>query len=78
MKKLDSIQVLRAVAALLVVFCHGAAEVGGHGAAAEQLWPLVNTKGLFGVDIFFVVSGFVMMYIVSGQRSGSASAGWFI
>ena len=78
MKKLDSIQVLRAVAALLVVFCHGAAEVGRHGAAAEQLWPLVNTKGLFGVDIFFVVSGFVMMYIVSGQRSGSASAGWFI
>ncbi|ACC70858.1 acyltransferase [Paraburkholderia phymatum] len=78
MKKLDSIQVLRAVAALLVVFCHAAGEVGGHGASASQLWRLVNEKGLFGVDIFFVVSGFVMMYIVSGQRPGSSTAGWFL
>jgi exopolysaccharide production protein ExoZ len=78
MKKLDSIQVLRAVAALLVVFCHAASEVGGHGAPASQLWPLLNTKGLFGVDIFFVVSGFVMMYIISGQRPGGAAASWFI
>lgn len=78
MKKLDSIQVLRAVAALLVVFCHAANEVGGHGASTSHLWRLVNTKGLFGVDIFFVVSGFVMMYIISGQRSGRASATWFI
>ncbi|BEU21798.1 acyltransferase [Paraburkholderia sp. 22B1P] len=78
MKKLDSIQVLRAVAALLVVFCHGAGEVSGHGASASQLWPLVNAKGLFGVDIFFVVSGFVMMYIISGQRPGSKTAAWFI
>ncbi|WP_109478405.1 acyltransferase [Paraburkholderia sp. C35] len=78
MKKLDSIQVLRAVAALLVVFCHAAGEVGGHGVSASQTWHLVNEKGLFGVDIFFVVSGFVMMYIVSGQRPGSNAAAWFI
>ncbi|AXE98713.1 acyltransferase family protein [Paraburkholderia hospita] len=78
MKRLDSVQVLRAVAALLVVFCHAAAEVGHHSPPASQLWPLINTKGLFGVDIFFVVSGFVMMYIISGQRSGSTTARWFI
>jgi exopolysaccharide production protein ExoZ len=79
MKKLDSVQVLRAVAALLVVFCHAATEVGGgHAALASQLWPFVNAKGQFGVDIFFVVSGFVMMYIISGQRPGGAGATWFI
>lgn len=79
MKRLDSIQVLRAIAALLVVFCHAATEVGGgHAALAPQLWPLVNAKGQFGVDIFFVVSGFVMMYIVSGRRLGRETATWFI
>ncbi|CAD6562327.1 acyltransferase family protein [Paraburkholderia sabiae] len=74
MKKLESVQVLRAVAAMLVVFCHAAGQVGGHGAHASQIWTLVNIKGLFGVDIFFVVSGFVMMYIISGQRSGGTTA----
>jgi len=79
MKRLDSIQVLRAIAALLVVFCHAATEVGGgHAALGSQIWPFVNAKGQFGVDIFFVVSGFVMMYIVSGQRPGRATAVWFI
>ncbi|WP_322103410.1 acyltransferase [Paraburkholderia sp. J41] len=83
MKRLDSIQALRAVAALLVMICHAATEVdAGASASASNLWLLVNAKGQFGVDIFFVVSGFVMMYIISGQRAGGAgattSATWFI
>jgi exopolysaccharide production protein ExoZ len=78
MKKLDSIQVLRAVAALLVVFCHAASEVAGHGASASQLWSFINAQGQFGVDIFFIVSGFVMMYIISGQRPGGSTAACFI
>ncbi|QGZ60768.1 acyltransferase family protein [Paraburkholderia acidisoli] len=79
MKRLDSIQALRAVAALLVMVCHAATEVDvGTSASASHWWLLVNAKGQFGVDIFFVVSGFVMMYIISGQRSGGTSATWFI
>ncbi|WP_322050899.1 acyltransferase family protein [Paraburkholderia bannensis] len=79
MKKLGSIQVLRAIAAVLVIFCHGAGEAGGsHAALAPDFWPLVSAKGLFGVDIFFVVSGFVMMYIISGQRSGGVTAARFL
>ncbi|MCG5075724.1 acyltransferase family protein [Paraburkholderia tagetis] len=79
MKKLGSIQVLRAIAAVLVIFCHGATEVGGsHAALAPGLWPLVNAKGLFGVDLFFVVSGFVMMYIISGKRSSGVTAARFL
>jgi len=48
---LQSIQVLRALAALLVVFAH-----------FEYIKPAV---GGFGVDIFFIISGFIMAYIVN-------------
>lgn len=47
---LRSIQILRAIAALLVVFAH-----------FELTTPAI---GGFGVDIFFVISGFIMAYIV--------------
>lgn len=47
---LQSIQILRALAALLVVFAH-----------FEYIKPVV---GGFGVDIFFIISGFIMSYIV--------------
>ncbi|WP_394174847.1 acyltransferase family protein [Thalassotalea litorea] len=45
--KLDSLQVLRALAAFAVVFSH---------------IPMIN-RGEFGVDIFFVVSGFIICFI---------------
>ncbi|MCE7063541.1 acyltransferase [Dyadobacter sp. CY343] len=48
---LNSIQILRAIAALLVVFAH-----------FEFIHPAV---GGFGVDIFFIISGFIMAYIVN-------------
>lgn len=48
---LQGIQILRALAALLVVFAH-----------FEYIKPAV---GGFGVDIFFVISGFIMAYIVN-------------
>lgn len=48
---LQGIQILRALAALLVVFAH-----------FEYIKPAV---GGFGVDLFFVISGFIMAYIVN-------------
>jgi exopolysaccharide production protein ExoZ len=48
---LQGIQILRALAALLVVFAH-----------FEYIEPVI---GGFGVDIFFVISGFIMAYIVN-------------
>lgn len=47
---LNSIQILRALAALFVVFAH-----------FEYINPAV---GAFGVDLFFIISGFIMSYIV--------------
>ena len=64
-EKLASIQYLRAVAALLVVFHH-----------ARNVHPwLYNPLAGFGlaqcgVDIFFVISGFVMYSAARGERTG--------
>ena len=49
-----NVHLLRVVAALAVVYCHIASEAGLN---------LPLTFGPFGVDIFFVVSGFIIAYI---------------
>jgi exopolysaccharide production protein ExoZ len=55
--KLNSIQYVRAIAASVVVLSHAANSLLGHAA------HLINLDyGAYGVDIFFVVSGFVMYY----------------
>jgi len=58
---LNNIQMLRAVAALLVVFHHALphyAAMGGEVALVAS----VSEWGFLGVDIFFVISGFIMAY----------------
>lgn len=54
--QIQSVQILRAVAAASVVYLHIGCEP----------W-----FGGFGVDIFFVLSGFVMCYIIDSGESGS-------
>jgi exopolysaccharide production protein ExoZ len=58
---LNNIQVLRAVAVVCVVITHvvGAASLYGPDSA---LLKILDGWGLFGVDLFFVISGFVMAY----------------
>jgi exopolysaccharide production protein ExoZ len=51
-----TIQYLRALAALLVVFQHALQQIP----AFAKIWP--TTIGEGGVDLFFVISGFVMFY----------------
>lgn len=55
------IQLLRAVAALSVVYVHCANNIVCRG------FP---TAGRFGVDIFFIISGFVITYVVSRGDGG--------
>ena len=54
--RLHALQYLRAVAALAVVYSHAATQVDGYA-------PFLSKAGSFGVDIFFVISGFIMIYI---------------
>lgn len=54
--RLHALQYLRAVAALAVVYSHTVIQVADY----EQY---LTEAGSFGVDIFFVISGFIMIFI---------------
>ena len=61
MQKLRSIQVLRGIAALAVVVLHAVPDVHA---------PVGNAGyGAFGVDLFFVISGFIMANIAVGRTA---------
>jgi exopolysaccharide production protein ExoZ len=69
--KLASIQALRGIAILLVVLRH--MKVYEDRYSPDQLLPAFSVVGDAGVDLFFAVSGFVMM-ITTGSRFGRAGA----
>ena len=54
--RLHALQYLRAIAALAVVYSHTVIQVADY----EQY---LTEAGSFGVDIFFVISGFIMIFI---------------
>ncbi|MDB4542852.1 acyltransferase [bacterium] len=59
---LVNIQILRFFAALLVVFNHTAAHLRASGHDQGVLFALGESTGFGGVDIFFVISGFIMAW----------------
>lgn len=67
--KLNSIQMLRAFAALLVVYTHSISQMGIFALGWQQRTPMRISLGTFGVDLFFVISGFII-YLSAGQLSG--------
>jgi peptidoglycan/LPS O-acetylase OafA/YrhL len=80
--RLNSIQALRGFAAVLVVFFHIAefqrdviptTAVGDH-ALISGLWD----RGFAGVDLFFVISGFIMVYVTRNVPHGLSSAFHFL
>ena len=80
--KLSSIQMLRGLAAFAVMMSHlyaielNAIDIRGSGDAA-LLGP-VWEKGFAGVDLFFIISGFIMVYVTAGRERGAASAADFL
>ncbi|MBO9710959.1 MAG: acyltransferase [Caulobacter sp.] len=61
--KLNNLQILRAVAALLVVFAHAVHEVGDEAVRQGRAFLPTVIPGPFGVEIFFVISGFIILFI---------------
>ncbi|WP_331027176.1 acyltransferase [Sphingomonas sp.] len=70
--RFDTIQALRFVAALLVVITHATFYAHERLIAAFPIWP----AGARGVDIFFVISGFVMWH--SSRSLIGEPQGWRI
>jgi len=72
--KLTTVQALRAVAALLVaiyhLFLNEQAGITNNG--SEEISALLETtrNGFAGVDMFFVISGFIMVYVTQNTAHG--------
>lgn len=61
MGRIRSLDSLRGLAALVVVFYHGSLAVPGLYPALQAIWPLrIVTAGQTAVYLFFVLSGFVL------------------
>lgn len=77
-EKLYYIQTLRALAATLVVIAHLAKEVM-HYDVSDPLGILTFLLSWqFGVDIFFVISGFIMYQVTVGKDDGVSAAVTFM
>lgn len=75
-KNLDWIQLLRGVAAVLVVLTHGRYQL-----LNTPSWPLAEQllmPGALGVDLFFLISGFIMYYSTADSAGGPAEAARFL
>jgi peptidoglycan/LPS O-acetylase OafA/YrhL len=80
--KLQSIQALRGIAALIVVAYHAhALELAGIARASSAEPGLIRglfASGFAGVDLFFVISGFIMVWVTRNARSGPATSAEFL
>ena len=80
--KLHTIQALRAVAALLVLVYHTRAiEMDAIMRKGLDEAPLLSTfvqNGFSGVDFFFVISGFIMVYVTGKVQPRLTTAGAFL
>lgn len=76
-QRVDSIQILRGFAALSVVMFHFRSYLVPEG--ADRSFPdAVFGWGAIGVDLFFVISGFIMHYVTSDKSPGIRTSAHFI
>lgn len=77
-RKFYSLQALRGVAALLVLLFHYRFYLRGDDNSGTSLWDALFGWGIIGVNIFFVISGFIMVYTTHHYRSDFSSSKRFL
>ncbi|WAC09283.1 acyltransferase family protein [Dyadobacter pollutisoli] len=75
--KINSIQVLRGIAALIVTIYH-LKDVIREGDPFKKELDFLFNSGPAGVDLFFVISGFIMVYITRHTSGSVTGVGQFI
>ena len=75
-RDLPGVQVLRAIAALAVVAHHALEESNAASGRFSPDW--LTTAGASGVDIFFVISGFIMLVVAFGPEGRLVTPGAFL
>ncbi|UJL38446.1 acyltransferase family protein [Pantoea agglomerans] len=73
-KKLNSIQSLRGLAAMLVVMFHFRTDLATDFPVANWLFA----QGAIGVDLFFMISGFIVYYVTLNENNGVKSSKIFL
>lgn len=76
LKRLDHIQALRGIAALMVVVSH--LLIIERKYSADQILGDWAVYGMAGVDLFFVISGFIMVYVMWDHPRGLKAASEFL
>jgi len=76
--KLQSVQALRGIAAFLVLLFHVNALQLADGEARSRAFGAFWEQGYAGVDLFFVISGFIMVYVTRELAPSIGSAGRFL
>lgn len=74
--KITNVQGLRAIAVLLVLFSHLIRVEEKY--SVDQILPLFLLNGISGVDLFFVISGFIMVVTTTGTHTGLANSSHFL
>lgn len=65
LRKIENVQTLRALAAVMVVFHHAVGQMESRGG---RTFPIDASFGQAGVDLFFVISGFIMFYTTCAAK----------
>lgn len=74
--RLQNIQALRGIAALLVAFSH--LLIIERKYSSDQVLSQWTELGMVGVDLFFVISGFIMVHVAWSFRRGFGAVGEFL
>ena len=76
--KLIPLQVLRGFAAMLIVIFHIIHDVNGLYFKDQESAFGDPTYLIYGIDLFFVISGFIMVYTAYGQSGFTAAKGFIL